>query len=284
VATNAFNVAELLREEPLLISQLVRFASGAIAVNTLWKGLATHQWTDAQLAVFQERLGRLDYLAGLILGFEGERACGIVGLEDLISHPPPLPLREGGVSFHRVAILIPYGMLRQNQAALARYNTDILGELRTHLTFATQSGLVPVIKTRAERQCSKFERMPYSPFNFLVKQFAPATASAETKAAKLQTMAHLAITACALERHRLAHGSYPEKLEALAPALLPKPFLDPMNGQPFHYHRTDDGWFLLYSVGEDGQDDGGVFRAKPKDTIKDWPWPVPTRAEAGSLF
>jgi hypothetical protein len=37
-------------------------------------------------------------------------------------------------------------------------------------------------------------------------------------------------------------------------------------------------------VGEDGKDDGGVFRAQPKEAIKDWPWPVPTRADVGSLF
>ena len=37
-ATNALNVAELLRDEPLLISQLVRMAQSGIATDTLWNG------------------------------------------------------------------------------------------------------------------------------------------------------------------------------------------------------------------------------------------------------
>ena len=33
---------------------------------------------------------------------------------------------------------------------------------------------------------------------------------------------------------------------------------DIINGQPLHYRRTDDGQFVLYSVGWDEKDDGGV--------------------------
>ena len=282
-ATNALNVAELLREEPLLISQLVRMAQGAIATSTLWQGLAEHRWTDAQLAVFQERLGHMDYLTGLIRGLEGERVWGIVGMDALIASPPtsgqtPAILRPAAVIF------VPFGMLRENQVALVRGHTAMLANLRGHVAQAPQGGFATFVRERAENERIKNRKEPYSPFTALAKMMIPALAHAETKAARAQTMVNLAITACAFERHRLAHGSYPETLDALVPAFMPKPLLDPMNAQPFHYRRTDDGWFLLYSVGEDGQDDGGVFRAKPKEKIKDWPWPVPTRAEVGSLF
>ena len=59
-----------------------------------------------------------------------------------------------------------------------------------------------------------------------------------------------------------------------------------MVNQPFHYQRTDDGWFLLYSVGPDGKDDGGVLQSADKKATgdKDWPWPVPTRPEKRTLF
>ena len=284
-ATNALNVAELLREEPFLISQLVPIAQGALVISTLWEGLVKHRWTDAQLAVFQERLGRMDYLQRLVRAFEGERANGIVYLDKLITGPPATGRagEKGGAGFARVGRLIPLGMLRQNQVAETRYYTDLLTDLRGRFTTVPQTGLVPLI-TRAEREEAKFERMPYSPFTFTVKMIAPAIAHHQAKAVRLQTTVHLAITVCALERHRLAHGGYPENLDALVPTFMPKPLPDLMNGQPFHYRRTEDGWFLLYSVGEDGKDDGGVFRAKKGYPIQDWPWPVPTRAEAGSLF
>ena len=283
-ATNALNVAELLREEPFLISQLVRFANGALATSTLWEGLVQHRWSDTQLSAFQERLTRVDYLSGLILGFEGERACSAVGLDNLISNQSSQRQNAGGFDFRRLAILVPFGMLRQNQVALARYQTDFLTNLRALQTRPPQTGLAAVIKAQEENEEARFARMSYSPFTVLLKQLVPATAKAEARAAKAQTMNHLAITVCALERYRLAHGNYPETLDVLVPTFMLKPLSDPMNGQPFHYRRTDDGWFLLYSVGDDGKDDGGVFRTKPKGPILDWPWPVPTRPEVGSLF
>lgn len=283
-ATNGLNVAELLREEPLLISQLVRIAGGALATGTLWQGLVQHRWSDAQLAVFQDRLARVDYHAGMILGFEGERVCSATALDRLITNPSQLPAGEGGFSLPRLGIIVPFGMLRHNQVAIANYYTEYLHELRALQTNGMQSGFAPLLQAREDRDKIRWERTPYSPFTVLLKMLAPATARAEAKAARMQTVNYLARTVCALERHRLVHGSYPETLAALGPAFLPKPLLDPMNAKPFQYRRTDDGWFLLYSVGEDGKDDGGGFRAKAKGPILDWPWPLPTRADEGSLF
>jgi hypothetical protein len=279
VATNALNVAELLREEPLLVSQLVRIAQGAVAIRTLWQGLVEHRWTDAQLAAFQERLGRMDYQAGLIRGFEGERACGIAFVDALIAGSPGFGQSTG--SLRRAAMLVPLGGLRLNQMALVRQHTAMLADLRDHVAKAPQIGFGTFTAKRL-----KNERVePYSPFTVMAKMLVPASAKTEARAVRAQTTIQLAITACALERYRLAHGGFPETLDALAPAFLPKPPLDPMTGQPFHYRRTDDGRFLLYSVGEDGKDDGGVFGAvKRNDPGKDLPWPVPTRPETRSLF
>lgn len=302
VATNALNVAELLREEPMLISQLVRMAQGALATATLWEGLVEHRWTDGQLAVFQKQLGRVDYLAGLIRAFEGEKAGGIVGVDGLIAGKPG-PWQGSPGTFRRAMMVIPLGLLRENQVALVRMHTDVLKELRAHVAEASRTGFAAPIQALTEKERtrsgkepyvglgtlidkrSENERVePYSPFTVMAKMMAPALTRAESRAARSQTLNQLAITVCALERHRLARGGYPETLDALVPAFMPSPLLDPMNSQPFHYHRTDDGWFLLYSVGEDGKDDGGVFRTKKDYPIKDWPWPVPTRPEAGSLF
>ena len=284
VATNALNVAELLREEPLLISQLVRMAQFALVISPLWEGCMEHRWSDAQLAGFQERLARVDFLSGLVRAFEGERVCGIAGVNQIISNPPGMGAGESAASLRRLAILLPFGLLRQNQVALANYQTEYLNELRTLQTNAVPTAWATKISSRESSEKTKFAQMPYSPFTFFVKHLVPATVRAENRAARAQTMAHLAITACALERHRLAHNSYPETLDALVPAFLPKPLLDPMNAKPFQYRRTEDDWFLLYSVGEDGRDDGGVFRAKAKGPILDWPWPVPGRPDEGSLF
>jgi hypothetical protein len=62
----------------------------------------------------------------------------------------------------------------------------------------------------------------------------------------------------ALRCYREDHGGWPTDLTALVPEYLPSLPDDPYSERPFVYRAgTDD--FVLYSVGFDGQDDGGKF-------------------------
>ncbi len=88
---------------------------------------------------------------------------------------------------------------------------------------------------------------------------------------------------CGLERYRLAHGAYPEKLEALVPACIDELPHEVMNGEPYHYQLNADGTFLLYSVGWNLKDDGGklIFKQNGTNMIDyengDWVWPMMKR-------
>ena len=72
-----------------------------------------------------------------------------------------------------------------------------------------------------------------------------------------QTERQLAITALALRRYELRHRQPAPDLAALVPTFLPAVPRDPMDGKLLRYQLKPDGEFLLYSVGEDGKDDGG---------------------------
>jgi hypothetical protein len=89
----------------------------------------------------------------------------------------------------------------------------------------------------------------------------------------------LARVACALERYHLTHGVYPENLDVLAPQFIAAVPPDVINGRPLHYHRTPDGSFLLYSVGWNEKDDGGVPGVRPSGAYDyrtgDWVWQYP---------
>lgn len=87
-----------------------------------------------------------------------------------------------------------------------------------------------------------------------------------------QTQINQALIACALERFRLAHGEYPEELGALVPQFLGTVPHDVIAGGPLHYRRTSKHTFVLYSVGWNRRDDGGV-RGQPRGTDGDWVWP-----------
>lgn len=62
--------------------------------------------------------------------------------------------------------------------------------------------------------------------------------------------------AAALAAYRVEHGEYPNTLAPLTPALLAEQPTDFFHAAPLVYHKTDRG-FLLYSLGDNQQDDHG---------------------------
>ena len=64
--------------------------------------------------------------------------------------------------------------------------------------------------------------------------------------------------ALALVIHRDAHGAYPASLAELAPSILPTVPTDPIAPDGKFRYALRDGAPLLYSVGPDGDDDGGA--------------------------
>jgi hypothetical protein len=74
----------------------------------------------------------------------------------------------------------------------------------------------------------------------------------------------LLATEYAISRYCVEHGTPPKKLEDLIPAYLPQILADPFSpdDQAFHY-KLNESDFLLYSLGPNGVDDGGVGPVEP---------------------
>jgi len=93
------------------------------------------------------------------------------------------------------------------------------------------------------------------------------------------------MTAMALKRYQLKHGNYPPDLDSLVPEFAPAVPLDPVDGQPLRYRPNADGTFLLYSIGQNGVDNGGDPSIEKGVTgsnyywqnshALDWVWPQP---------
>jgi hypothetical protein len=70
-------------------------------------------------------------------------------------------------------------------------------------------------------------------------------------------------TEVALQRYRAAHGRCPPALRDLEPGLPASALLDPFGGaeRPLLRYRPEHGGggYLLYSVGPDMRDDGGML-------------------------
>jgi hypothetical protein len=111
-------------------------------------------------------------------------------------------------------------------------------------------------------------------------------------AATAEAERRILITAIALERYRGKNGSYPKTPAELTLEFLPNPLPDFMDGQPLRYRLTDDGHFVLYSVGQDCVDNGGntlaredrmavlrEFRSTGTVPEADIVWPLPASSE-----
>lgn len=269
----SWRIAGLLRREPLLISQLVRFALLQLAAETAWQGIAAHAWNDSQLETLQAQFSVEDGLESLILALEGERAMSLEAFDRWTQNRtlfwasvPDL----GGESGPTGSPRLPLGWIRQNQVSLAAFYQDLLTKVRRLAeTPEEQWGDLnhygtdnSVFTTRA------------TPYNLLARMLAPALDKAVVKAVRSDVTMRSAATGCALERYRLKHGTYPESLTALVPEFLPRVPLDPGSRQPLQYRRTSDGLFRLWSVGSDGRDDGGQVKKSGAILVDlDWPWP-----------
>ena len=68
-----------------------------------------------------------------------------------------------------------------------------------------------------------------------------------------------------IEQFRNQNGRLPEKLLELRPQFRFKEAEDPFAGNALRYRRTETG-YVLYSVGGDGRDDGGLVESERKES------------------
>jgi hypothetical protein len=172
--------------------------------------------------------------------------------------------------------LIPAGWFYQNQYRCARMMEDYC----VPLADARQGTFSPDLARRGE---AALAAETTSPFNLYERLVLPSLAKAATRFAYGQASVDLARTAMALERCRLARGAFPESLDALAPQFIAKIPRDVIGGQPLKYRRTPEGAFVLYSVGWNEKDDGGVAGFDKDGAVDmqsgDWIWRCAGKAE-----
>ena len=88
------------------------------------------------------------------------------------------------------------------------------------------------------------------------------------RALATQTQQQMVVTALAVHRYRLRFAKAPPDLNALVPEYLRVLPRDWMDGKTLRYRVLPEGGFTLYSVGEDGKDDGGD--PSPNSSKKDY--------------
>ncbi len=78
--------------------------------------------------------------------------------------------------------------------------------------------------------------------------------------------------ALGIERYRLVQGALPKVLDDLVPRYIDKVPIDPFDGKPLRYKLTEPG-YIVYSIGDDGTDEGGLEKGKREDSWAPYDWP-----------
>ena len=280
----ALFLGDSLKEEPFLISYLVRVACWQHATQSVWEGLAERTWSDAQLQELEERLQKCDFVADAGSSIESERACGVTTMElvrkkglvylaDISGDPtPPLPWVANSIG-----LFVPRGWYYLEEYNYCRLFDTMLG---TGID-ATKKGISPRQLEAGRREFdANFEGGRVSDIfhhRFMSGMLLPALENFVAKAAGAQTVADQAALACALERYRLANGQFPDTVDVLTPRFISPLPHDVITGGPYKYRRAADGQFVLYSVGWNEKDDGGVPGKKLFDQSEgDWVWQYPS--------
>ena len=270
-----------IRSSPFLISHLVRMAIASIAMQPIWEGLAEHKWSDEQLVALDAELAKLDFLADYEFAMRGELAFAIGSFENQRRTREMIVLKPGGNSAPNKPVIVslrfmPSAYFYQNELAFAQVQQQWILPL-----VDVKARIVSPEAARRAEDAVRAERKHYSPYKALALMAFPALEKAVVKFAFAQASVDLARVACASERHRLAHGAYPETLDALVPQFIEKLPHDIIGGQPLHYRREADGRFVLYSVGWNETDDGGQVAFKKDGSVDrekgDWVWQYPLK-------
>lgn len=275
-------LANSIHEEQCLISQFTRMLILDFALQPIWEGLVERKWSDDQLAEINRELAGLDFLSDYDAMVRGERAMAIklIDHERRNHNADLIPFLYGGDSYDfeiRMNLFFyhsfPSGWYYQNDIAIARAFQE---SLRTDNEMK-QRILSHDIAWRIDYAGNIVQSHYRSPYYFFVRMLFPELGRAAKKFAFTQASVDMARTTCALERYHLAHGEYPETLDTLVPQFIEKLPHDIINGQPLHYRRTSDGQFVLYSIGWNETDDGGVPGTLSDPKHGDWVWQYPAK-------
>ena len=249
----SFRMADSLREEPVLISALVRLAM----LNATAARIAAH---FDRVPPDDEISARLDAwllhardVAPYVLAMDGERLTMGEWLfdENNAKRLIQAAIEVGGPDLEPryLAWLLSYRPARQIEHA---------AYLRT-LKQCTDDLFRPFWEIPAILQPEPTMQKRW--YGGVLHSFAPAFYAVRTSVATMQAHVDVARVGLALKRHKAALGAYPPSLAEIDSTFLAEIPPDPFTGRPLVYRPDGDG-FLLYSLGQNLRDDHGTVQSK----------------------
>jgi hypothetical protein len=276
-------IARLVAQGPTLLEQLIALAIGQDASRATVTIVGNDRMTKELGQTIQKDLASLPPFPGIVdCVDQAERLSTLNDLvhwhangmaedndrgpfttnssRDHLSINWNIPL----VRANRYADLVVGSMRLPPGAAREKVIEDFNAELAADEKFEQSGPPISVFLSRNAR--SRYAAA------VMVGMMVPAIEAATASAIDKNTIFSLTQLATALSTFRAERGHFPEKLDELVPGTLEKLPVDLFHAKPFLYNRLDEG-YLLYSSGENGQDDVGsnkmfgVHRGRDTDRL-----------------
>lgn len=232
------NASRSLGDEPFLICQLVRIAARVITIRSA-EWLLAQAGRPPDLVPFQTALAADAEEPLLLYGVRGERA-GFDRLLENLDTGATTPDEAIDRGFKSTSARVGWWIYRGHLPADRAY---ALGWMNTCVGYARH----PI-----HEQPALFATLPVPPKDpkrLLSSLLLPAVDRAAHAHWRGTAEARCAVAGIACERFRLAHRRWPDSLAELVPGFLAAVPLDPFDGQPMRYEKSDAG-AVVYSVGK----------------------------------
>ncbi|MAE62358.1 MAG: hypothetical protein CMJ49_13505 [Planctomycetaceae bacterium] len=241
-ALAALNIGRSLKHDCRLVVQLVRVACDNLALDVLDRALHRATFTDDQLAQFDNALQQAEQPDVLFRAMVGERALSAHGFRQIARGPTEND--DTSNSGFRLSI----GLMELEELTFLAFMNDAIDaaasppDQRTAALAAVEARAAALPRWRS--------------------MFTQDTAQAMIRSWEIfnrhEAMIRAARIAVAIERHRLAHGTRPDKLDDLIPQFLDAIPVDPFDGKPMRYINSSAA-AKVYSVDKDAIDNRGAW-------------------------
>jgi hypothetical protein len=258
-AISALRFADAYRDEPLLISQLVRNTQFAYAVLTIQELTKNSLPTKPQFEQLDRSLEHFDTIGPLVDSLDGERLLmadpAFSNLESLASglaEPNTSALDRLGMSFHL-------------------YSPFLKLDHATYLNFIREGTALfaqPYSISDGDFENDALGDLPW--YAILAAMVAPSFSQAKIAGVSMIAQARITRVGLVVLKHKEEKGAYPETLSDLGKG----EWIDPFTGKPLIYKTSPSG-FMAYSLGENQVDDNGMEAAPETEGKGDLVWRYP---------
>jgi hypothetical protein len=292
--------------EPAEVSHMVRFGNTKLVFAATWQALQATHWPDDQLARLQAEWESVNFFTNLseVIAFQRASRMAAYDYDHEETMHPSMPIGE----FVHESLPNPLiawdefrsawrhksfengGKYDEEKDAMLFYRDreverGIAMKAATWMQMRSLPGVTNEVAFRSKYN-SRVQMMEN--LHRVSMAVQRQGASFLGRAAEAEAERRIVITAIALERYRGKYGYYPDFIAQLTPEFLKTPLPDFMDGQLLRYRLTDNGHFLLYSIGLDCVDNGGKmlereeritglrdFRSTGTVPQEDIVWPLP---------